>query len=369
MASRTLYGGAVWTWSNPFTVYLTTKSNDTFTQSSGTFTPANGKVTLDADEYPTQVVLSNANVYLNEDTVTNPSNSTQNISIYLNDTSHLLTTVTDCYVNHSLAYNGTYNISGTNLVHVTLSLYYNGHRAFETNSVPKVVMTTDYQAKTITYKSVTGGTASGATSLKRNATTTVTVTPADGYVFNSITASAGTLTSSGTNTYTFKMASPGVAVTITPSFTKATVTWSNSKITVTQNETTFTVTAAGTASANVSATVSYTCYRVISNVTTAIATQSSPNFTLDLDEGLLGQCITFYIKASVTIQNASGTNTVISSDTEPCTFPAQSLGRGIVGYYDGAVFQQTIPYYYDGSQWIEAVPNYYNSSWQDCSLE
>lgn len=93
------------------------------------------------------------------------------------------------------------------------AIYWRDHR--------KVTLTTDYLARTITTNVSGPGTFTlSSSSLKRNQTANLTLTPTSGYKVGNVVASAGTLTRTSPVAYTFTMPQPAQNITLTITFSK-----------------------------------------------------------------------------------------------------------------------------------------------------
>jgi hypothetical protein len=183
-------------------------------------------VTLDADEYPTAIQFSNYKSdydgWCNID-----SSLTGSVGLAL------------CYSSGRTVNNTLYPFVGfrlepgqaypDTLLHSipngqvvmgqALDLFVYGDRQICLKRQCKATITTDYIAKDITALFVGEGSITvSASTAKRGSSVTVTATPAFGYVVDGVDATAGTLTQTSENTWTFTMPTPAQDVTITARF-------------------------------------------------------------------------------------------------------------------------------------------------------
>ena len=183
-------------------------------------------VTLDADEYPTAIQFtdyrSDYDGWYNTD-----SSLTGQVSMTLCYSSEksikkLTYPFVGLRLEAGMAFSDTMVHSiqdGQTVMGQALDLFVYGDRQICLRRQCKATITTDYVAKDIAAVFVGNGSVTiSASTANRGTSVTVTATPAFGYVIDGAEASAGTLTQTSENTWTFVMPTPAQDVTITVRF-------------------------------------------------------------------------------------------------------------------------------------------------------
>lgn len=182
-------------------------------------------VTMDVDEYPTILSFSGYASYVSGFfNLHERDDGSITINLCHSDgwTIYDKTYLTSFAVRHQESVcdtEGHYISNGSVFAGKKLDIYVEGDRQICLRHQCQVNIETDYLAKSISAVSQGNGNISvSSASAKRGGNVTVTVTPAFGYLLDSITASAGLLVQVAENTYTFVMPTPAREVTITASF-------------------------------------------------------------------------------------------------------------------------------------------------------